>query len=353
MGSAKASADAEPGSVFGNICHGLRNPYQATGMSTSNGQVPIGYRLYALTTLNNGLENPNEVQSAQECILKSEDYGVPQARHRIIIVGVRADISEKPAPLRETPFKPTVRDAIGGMPRLRSGLSKGEDTSENWVQAICSQVNDYLIGKTKIDNFLETEIETIRGENKALDRGAIFIATEPSQGNSNGDNLLNELLDPRLGGVLQHQTRGHMKTDLLRYFLVSALGTSLNRSPALSDWQGQLEVIRPDHKNVSADASSLRTTTHKDRFKVQVWDRPSSTIVSHISKDGHYFIHPDPSQCRSLTVREAARLQTFPDNYFFCGNRTQQFHQVGNAVPVLLAKKIANVVLEMEISSYI
>ena len=89
MGSAKASADAEPGSVFGNICHGLRNPYQATGMSTSNGQEPIGYRLYALTTLNNGLENPNEVQSARECILKSEDYGVPQARHRIIIVGVR------------------------------------------------------------------------------------------------------------------------------------------------------------------------------------------------------------------------------------------------------------------------
>ena len=130
----------------------LTNPPSATGMSTSNGQVPIGYRLYALTTLNNGLENPNEVQSAQKCIL-SEDYGVPQARHRII-VGVRADISEKPAPLRETPFKPTVRDAIGGMPRLRSGLSKGEDTSENWVQAICSQVNDYLIGKTKIDNSL-------------------------------------------------------------------------------------------------------------------------------------------------------------------------------------------------------
>lgn len=105
------------------------------------------------------------------------------------------------------------------------------------------------------------------------------------------------------------------------------------------------------------DISSGRQT-HKnkhsflDRYKALDEQSISHTLIAHIAKDGHYYIHPDVSQNRSITLREAARIQTFPDDFYFEHSRTQAFKQIGNAVPPVLSKKFAHVITRLYTSQY-
>ncbi len=129
--------------------------------------------------------------------------------------------------------------------------------------------------------------------------------------------------------LINHQARNHNKRDRQIYKRAIELWNDQNKRLRYDELPRSLQT----HKN---------TKTFRDRYKVVAGDLPTShTIVAHIAKDGHYYIHPDINQLRSLTVREAARIQSFPDNFKFEGSRTSQYNQVGNAVPPLLAGKIA------------
>lgn len=299
-----------------------------------------GYQLIALSPRDG--QRSFHAPEPRDFIVRAEDHGVPQARHRVIIVGIRHDVaqvvSKNDLPALVPMNAPVpVGDIIGNMPRLRSGLSR-DDSAEAWSVAMavaCDQVEGALVGLPIVArSAVMVELKQARAEVMAIAlRGRTGFGLSPWP-NSIPPNLRDWLHDPNLRHLPQNDTRGHMDSDLARYLFVSAWGKAFDSSPKSADFP---TALAPDHVNWTSGKFA-------DRFRVQLEKRPATTVTSHISKDGHYFIHPDPSQCRSLTVREAARLQTFPDNYVFLGNRTQQFVQVGNAVPPFLAR-IATIVV--------
>lgn len=278
-------------------------------------------------------------------VVPMEKHGVPQARHRLILLGVRKDLIGSELPQTLPSCKPVpAKSVLSGLPRLRSGLSKNDDSNNTWLETIRQARGRRWLRSAQQCGGQETQDELRRTIN-ALSvprkaRGGEFIACDVGI-----DYEPIWFLDDQLGGVLNHTTRGHIANDLHRYLYCSCFGKVHGRSPVLAEFPADL---LPAHENVK---DALDGSLFADRFRVQLANRPSTTITSHISKDGHYYIHFDPTQCRSLTVREAARLQTFPDNYFFCGPRTAQYTQVGNAVPPLLARSIADIVYSFLVDS--
>ncbi len=258
-----------------------------------------GQTVHQLVEEFNSLKQPYELAipnaNLSDLILDSAWYQVPQRRRRIFFIGYRKDLKKKRPEIVDIFRKVleiaqddvlTVADAIGDLPRIRPG----EGENQWWGKY--PQSTDL----TKYQLFMRHDSE----------------------------------------GIVHHRARTHMESDLERYKFFIEHHKNGARQTTLFDLRNERPELMPAHKN---------TDKFIDRFKVQYWERPCSTVMSHISKDGHYYIHPDLSQCRSFTVREAARCQSFKDDFVFRGPRTEQFKQVGNAVPPRLAFAIANVLM--------
>lgn len=209
--------------------------------------------------------------------LNAKDFGVLQSRKRIIIIGWLKGTNYRYPEFESIETNAIVNDLLDDLPRLQRG--KGERVYRNGAE-----ISQYL-RDTKI-----------RQENEVL---------------------------------TNHVSRMNQERDVAIYERAIRLWNEHNERLKYGDLPEELRT----HKNLNSFV---------DRFKVVEGNLPyCHTILAHLSKDGHYFIHPDIEQCRSITVREAARIQSFPDNYFFEGSRTAQFVQVGNAVPPIMARRIA------------
>jgi DNA (cytosine-5)-methyltransferase 1 len=214
--------------------------------------------------------------------LNASDYGVIQARKRVIIIGWKAENDFGFPEFEKVKKKYTANDVFEDLPKLSHGESY--DTI-NYATA----KNNYL---KKYD----------------LRNGVDFVT--------------------------QHISRPHNKRDLEIY------------RTAIDKWNVSKERLK--YPDLPAELKTHQNqSSFIDRYKVVDGTGLSHTVVAHIAKDGHHYIHPDIKQCRSISVREAARLQSFPDNFYFEGSRSAAFKQIGNAVPPLMAYAIANKMKEV------
>lgn len=297
--------------VFGRICSDMQE---------------AGYEVRSLVTA--------EAEGPKDYVVHAEKYGIPQARHRVILLGVKND-DPKASEILTPKALMTFRDALVGIPQVRSGFSRrnGGRSDDEWQDYIRSAIN--RMEQTDEGKRIKKALDGV----KERDSPSVMTSNEVTGETGRYEGWYRG----RMGAstvLSNHRSRRHLASDLDRYLYCSSYAEVFGTPAHIADFP---RYLYPKHRNV-LEAESPDQIIFADRFRVQLWDRPSTTVTSHIRKDGHYYIHPDPLQCRSLTVREAARLQTFPDDYFFEGSQTEQFGQVGNAVPPLLAQQIAKVV---------
>lgn len=326
------SAKLDGNRIFEWIKNDLRNPARVFP-----GRDAPAYRIYSFVKSPVRFVGDEPVYNKDEdFLIKTEKFGVPQNRHRVILLGIREDLGRIDFDsLQESP-KVSLQEVIGELPKLRSGIGREvcglNEKGKNIYKAIPDSWTNWIKAVTVYSKEVSKEVDLkFLPKNEQLETGANFLKFDLESENTPLDNWY---YDPLLGGILNHETRTHLKEDLARYLFSSLYLKKHNDFPKLRDYP---EWLLPNHKNAKGGKFA-------DRFRTQRPDLPATTVTSHISKDGHYFIHYDPEQCRSLTVREAARIQTFPDNYLFCGTRTQQYHQVGNAVPPYLALQLGEIV---------
>ena len=315
-------------SIFRMIWRDLQNPRRALGDLKNGSPRYELHGLYCPFTLF-GSAQPGDF------VVRSEQHGIPQNRHRVFIVGIRSDLNIEPPQL--TPEEPpTVEQTIGGLPKIRGGITGEPDTPDAWRKAILS------LEKMNFESHPHAQV--IRSELASLFKFAqdSLQRKENSYPVRSADTggAIAFMHDPRVRTLIGHESRAHMPSDLRRYAFAAAFAKTQGRSPKLYDFP---PALLPAHRNI---VNGVVGKNFVDRFRVQLPNQQASTITAHMAKDGHYYIHYDPAQCRSLTVREAARLQTFPDNYKFEGPRTEQYRQIGNAVPPYLARQIGDVVAD-------
>lgn len=352
------SATLDNQHVFEHICEDLQDPVKALRREQRTVRrkhrtrpiPPHRYRLFPLADYTSAAENyslfPDDERAVRQTdlsrfVVRMEQHGIPQARHRVIILGVREDLGASVPRTLRLAAPVGVKQVLTGLPRLRSGLSGETDSRDAWIARLREMSAGCLFQAAREKDgeqlFQLLTDSLAQMEQEELGRGDEFITCTPAV-NYRPDWFL----DPQLAGACNHRTRIHIPADLHRYLFTACFAAIHQRSPKLRDFPA---ALLPAHASV--DAALSGSHYFADRFRVQVADKPSATITSHLAKDGHYCIHYDPTQCRSMTVREVARLQTFPDSYFFYGPRTAQYTQVGNAVPPLLAVQIAEIVFDL------